>query len=81
LQLARFEEPLSAGVVCVFTLGHTDLTPEDTKSCPLGLSRTTSPPVGYWYLADIRMPPAMPATCGALSQNQSQAPWMHRQLR
>jgi hypothetical protein len=58
LQLARFEEPLSAGVVCVFTLGHTDLTREDTKSCPLRLSRTTSPPVRYWHLAAIRMPPS-----------------------
>jgi hypothetical protein len=58
LQLARFEEPRSAGVVCVFTLGHTDLTREDTKSCPLRLSRTTSPSVRYWHLADIRMPPS-----------------------
>jgi hypothetical protein len=30
LQLARFEEPLSSGLVCVFMLGHTDQTREDT---------------------------------------------------
>ena len=39
LQLARFEKSLSTDVVCVFMLGHAELTCEDTRSSRLRLTR------------------------------------------
>ena len=81
MQLARFEEPLSAGVVCVFTLGHTDLTREDTKSCPL-LEPHNEPSCPLLALSGHSNASLQCRRLAVLlSQSQSQAPWMHRQLR